>query len=539
MPAEPIHDRHRELDALLSELLDARNPAALAKLDALLKDNPALQDEYTRYVSMHSLLNVEWNSLGAPLESLCESEASKLLPAFQNAGGAHPRQRTRPHRTGWAQHGAESPLSRWARGFLGLVRFPVRAPSPVAVATVILGALAAGAMGGAIVAYSFDRVWWNRPDTDYTPEQIAAAEHWLEAKRSEQGNLLGHFPPASAGLWTEVKPKFTPANFHQGKLVAGEVDLQPFNGVEGRGYLVALPPGHGIELLVDVESVKENALIVKRVTPEGRLSGHSLSFNSHDVVKRPRSSWRVGRIGYWVDFNEYDQTRYYLLCAVTKGPNLADGGKWAYSRFKPLTVCRDLMFLGWDDGAVYGIPEEPGKVFEADNDFNDVSAIVRMRRPEDIDLSAKPQVITTPKIDAAALSTQAPPDSYTLHIEPKQSVLLQVTCPSDDPCGLDIIGPSGTERWWRYEGSNGDETFGLYSIDNRTDEPIDLSFVGRPLGNAKSDRAPEAEAIAPLAHSVRASDTDYCEIGYESQAVIERGDRTNYNKIRVRVYWVK
>ncbi|QDV73867.1 hypothetical protein [Botrimarina mediterranea] len=529
-----------ELDALLSELLDARDPSALDKLDALLRDNPGLQDEYIKYLSLHSLLNVEWNSLGAPLESLCESEASKLLPSFQGTGaGTHLRNRLSQSRRGRSRQDAETAVTALARKLLRLIWFPVRAPSPVAVAAVILGALGAAAMGGAIVAYSLDRVWWSRPDTDYTQEQIDAAERWLEAKRSEQGNLLGHFPATSAGLWTEVKPRITPANFHDGRLVPGEVDLQPFNGAAGKGYLVALPPGHGIELLVDVESVKENALIVKRVTADGALTGHSLSFNNHDVVTRPRSSWRVGRIGYWVDFNEYDQTRYYLLCGVSKGPNFADGGKWAYSDFKPLTVSRDLMFLGWDDGAIYGIPGAPDKVFEADSDFNDVSVILRLRRPEDIELSGKSQVVATPEREVRAIKAPMPADSYTLQVEPRQSILIQVSCPSGEPCRLDILCANRAERWWRYEESKGEEKFGLYSIDNRSDEPLDLSFIGRPLDGDQSTGSTDTGESAPLVHEVRASDADYCEIGYESPDVAASDERASYDKIRVRVHWIK
>jgi hypothetical protein len=545
MSTIPNPDSRGELDSLLSELLDARDAGAIGRLEALLKDNPVLQDEYIRYVSMHSLLNVEWNSLGAPLESLCASEASKLLPALQNASGAHLRSRT-PLRNRSPQNrksgqlrGAESLLSSLARTLLRLVWLPVRAPSPVAIAAVIIGALGAGAMGGAIVAYSLDRVWWSRPDTNYTPDQIEAAKRWQDAKRAEQGNLLGQFPIASAGLWTDVKPKLTSSNYNQGRLVPGEVDLQPFNGAAGKGYLVALPPGHGIELLVDVESVKENALIVKRVNADGTLSGHSLSFNNHEVPTRPRSEWRVGRIGYWVDFNEYDQTRYYLLCGVSKGPNFADGGDWAYSQMRPLKVSRDLMFLGWDDGAIFGIPGKSDLVFEADSDFNDVSAILRIRRPEDIELSRKPQVVTTPKIDAAVPSTPVPPKSYTLHVEPRQSVLIQVTCPSGEPCELDILCANRAQRWWRYDGSEGKEALGLYSIDNRTDEPLDLSFIGRPLSGGKSNEPVAEEARTPLVHQVRATDADYCEIGYESPAVVESGEETDYDKIRIRVHWIQ
>jgi hypothetical protein len=540
MSTNPNPDSRGELDSLLSELLDARNAGAIGKLEALLKDNPVLQDEYIRYVSMHSLLNVEWNSLGAPLESLCASEASKLLPAFPKAGaGTHLRQRSSLGNSVRTPHIPESPLSKLARNLLRLVWFPVRAPSPVAIASVILAALAAGAMGGAIVAYSLDRVWWSHKGADYTAEQVDAAERWLKAKRNEQGAPLGHFPAASAGLWTEVRPRIDSSRFKDGLLVPGVVDLEPFNGAAGKGYLVALPPGHGIELLVDVESVKENALIVKRVTADGALSGHSLSFNNHDVEARPRSSGRVGRIGYWVDFNEYDQTRYYLLCGVSKGHSFTDGGKWAYSQFKPLTVNRDLMFLGWDDGAVYGVPGSPDQIIEADSDFNDLSVILRIRRPEDIELSGKQQVITAPERDAAVASTQVPSESYTLQVEPMQSVLIQVSCPSGQPYGLDIYCANRSERWWRYEGTKGEETFGLYSIDNRTDEPLALSFVGRPLGDGKSEDTDAGIASAPLVHEVRASDADYSEIGFESPAVVEKGEGANYDKVRVWVHWIK
>lgn len=178
-------------------------------------------------------------------------------------------------------------------------------------------------------------------------------------------------------------------------------------------------------------------------------------------------------------------------------------------------------------------------VFEADSDFNDVSAILRIRRPEDIELSDKPQVVTTPKIDAAVLSTPIPPNSYTLQVEPRQSVLIQVTCPGGEPCELDMLCANRAERWWRYDGSEGKEALGLYSIDNRTDEPLNLSFIGRPLSGGESKDAAADKATTPLVHQVRATDADYCEIGYESATVVESGEQTDYDKIRIRVHWIQ
>lgn len=545
MSANPNTEGRSELDSLLSELLDAGDPDALRRLDGLLKDNPVLQDEYVKYLSMHSLLNVEWNCLGAPLESLCEADALRFLPSLRMSSAQARRQRAE---TGWAASDAESPLSALARGLLRLVWFPVRAPSPLAVATVMLAALAAGAMGGVIVAYSLDRVWWRHAGADYTPQQVDAAERWLEAKRDEQGARLGHLPLASAGPWTDVKPRITASSFKNGRLVPGEIDLQPFNGAAGKGYLVALPPGHGIELLVDVESVKENALVIKRVTADGELTGHSLSFNSHDVNTQPRSSWRAGRIGYWVDFNEYDQTRYYLLCGVSKEANLTHGGKWSYSAFKPLTVSRDLMFLGWDDAAVYGTPDSSDMVFEADNDFNDVSVILHIRRPEDPDLTGKSQVLTTPERRADAVASPLPPNSYTLHVQPGQSVLVQVTCPGSGSYTLDVIDANRSERWWRHEDKGDEETFGLYSVNNRTAESLDLRFVVRQT-DADADEAtengdpsgvePAGGASKHLVHKVHARDADYCEVGFDTVEVVESDAAPQYDKVRVRLHSVQ
>lgn len=501
-----------DFERLLPRIIDDGDREAIAELDALLKDNPPLQDEYVRYMSVHFLLNVEINPLGTPLESLCDApspvNASQIARLMQSDAALQ----------GNAEGGDASDSEP---RFLCL---PSRIPFMASAAAMLLALVTAVAAGAAFATYTIQGGFWREPGRRYSAEEIAAAEEWLTQKRIEQGNRFGLLSSGPGGPWADIRPLIEESN---DRIEQGRIALRPLNGSEGGGFLLELPPGHGLEVMVYAESVKENSLVIKRVSATGVPTGHAHAFSTRDLPPHgdsPFGPWQVGRIGYWADFNEYDEPRYYLLCGVSSDTSGGAPGAWAYGSCQPLHVGPDLLCLGWDDGgmAEHPSPEEASSTF--DNDHDDISAIIRIRRPEDLTLANLQRVATAPKRDENSEAIESWEEGLRLSIAPQESVVIQVGAQDDAYCKL-CIGEEGDRTpWWTYNAGAGAAESKLYSINNRTIETLNLRVVASLDG---------AESCLP--YQVCIEQKEYSEVGFDEEP--DGLNSCDTKRVRVRCYW--
>lgn len=344
------------------------------------------------------------------------------------------------------------------------------------------------------VTFNHDGRWfWNIRPSDGSNLSQPMAESGVESPFAP-----GTLQPLTASILTPVirvswsGPQFaselnaTPmiASIHEGVI--------PFTSSFGRpaqGYLVCLRPGLLMDLIVTADAEGENALAVIEIDGSGKPTGRRFSF-SNSAEENPGSGnadskyavrTKKGRLGIWTERNDGSAARYYLFTSVHKLLNRSADDSWHVSRLLPFVESANLIHVGWDDSGMLSSGElDP--IHIPDNDFDDVSATIRIRTPvASLTASAVQALSKTATYDAAPVPLPAnDTDRYPITVAPGQSAIVKVSSRTGAPVEVGLFErETGKLRWrCRQELNSDSPTLGICALQNDSPRPRDFLIVG-------------------------------------------------------------
>ena len=337
-----------QLERLLSELADEGASRELVeKIEALLIDQPELQDHYWSWMDVHVALGVERTAI------LGESETISQLSYLPEAGTGAESFATQPIEP------RQQALSRkWF--------------TPAILVAACLG-LSFWALPGS---------FWEHSPTTLSPDSASVAiEGTWRIPKITRVSWEGPFFAGPEHADNSASPKR-----------AGLVSLGIVDGLSANGYVLQLEPGASAELLMAADAYAENNLTVTELKPDGTPVLRNVSFNNFGAGVLPtndarsKGTRRYGLIGTWTVFNDSDRPKHYLINGIHKvddpdSPNFNSDSEFLLSDMVVLLEESDLVLIGWDDGGVDPNNEING--VDSDGDYDDITVVIRITEGSD------------------------------------------------------------------------------------------------------------------------------------------------------------
>ncbi|MCA9259878.1 MAG: hypothetical protein KDA61_11790 [Planctomycetales bacterium] len=318
-------------------------------------------------------------------------------------------------------------------------------------------------------------------DGDTAPPADFDAQLADSPMRLQNPEMIGMLHRVTNTAWDGSSLRSGRRNFSaSGRIFQGAAQLPRFNGQLAGGYVVALPPGASLDLMVDADSDGENALAVMQVDQEGNPTGELISFsNQANATPSALLGGRVyGRLGNWSEHNESDETRYYMLAGMHKRSVTVVDQPWFVTNCAVLIDLPDLLHIGWDDSG--WLPPDADFTPKPDNDFNDVSATIRIKLPTD-DPSRRQAVRSYPMPEyREALPEWGVDEShFTFEVPPGMGVIIGVSSEARYPNAVSIVERKVNRVWWRRDNSQRkDRELATCLIENRGDSTLEFCLVG-------------------------------------------------------------
>ncbi|HEY2759492.1 MAG TPA: hypothetical protein VGI75_02075 [Pirellulales bacterium] len=269
----------------------------------------------------------------------------------------------------------------------------------------------------------------------------------------------------------------------------GVISFTSSFGRPAQGYVVCLRPGALMDLIVTADAEGENALAAIEIDGSGKPTGRRISFSNSaeegSATGKSDGKYAVrtkkGRLGIWTDRNDGPTPRYYLFTGVHKLLNRSADDSWHVSRLQPFVESENLIHVGWDDsGMPFAGKQDAAQV--PDNDFDDVSATIRIRMPSSPAPNSDVQVLSkNRKYEVSGLSLPSQDaERYLLTLNPGQSAIVKVSSRSGAPVDVGVFGKETGELRWRcrQEPNSDSPTLGICAIKNDSPRVKEFFVVG-------------------------------------------------------------
>lgn len=438
----------RRLERLVSSLCDeGATRERLTELEALLLDRPDLQDEYARLMRVDFMLSHEFK-----LSRVTSNENKRSLHGVLSAedGAAY--------QVG-ARHANEVSVTT---GVGCPKRGALLATQATRIAATLLFATAAS-VALWFVAQSSER----RIDLRHADLQVAFGEDGIVIRdfevlsRLEQLNRTKQLASVTLPLLTACDAAESSAK-NLVTLCSGAAWMDYSPDHRERGYLLSLPPGVRMDVLIDANASCHNSLSVVELKDAGRMTGRTLSFTNQVEGATKSLEYFADTIGEFSELNDGSDKRFYLITGTHKLIDENDKAHWRASDFRVHFEQSDTLVLGWDDSGYRG--EGPSAVADppagaestiaskADRDFDDMRAVFRFSgpgiHPPQRDLSFAPQ----PQAESA--SAELRDKAFFLDVRPGEEALLLLSSHASLNNQLQVIDAETRQLIWRHHSAD-------------------------------------------------------------------------------------
>lgn len=308
-------------------------------------------------------------------------------------------------------------------------------------------------------------------------------------------------------------------------------------GRPAEGYMVSLQPGALLDVVVAGDAEGENALAVIEFDAYGRPTGQRVSFSNSavedDATRAAEAKFspmtKKGRLGVWTERNDGATPRFYLFTGVHKLLNRSSDDSWHVSKLTAFIDEPGLLHLGWDDSGM-PTPGDKNLVQHPDNDFDDVTATIRIKSPGAAARLSKSELNVYSRVSLDRVEASQQPvtetERYAFSVAPGQVAVVKVCSRSGAPVEVAIRETaSGKVRWRCSKEKATSPNLGICAIENHSARPRDFYLVGR---KNHSD-APVTDAATALKCSVLFEQEQFVTVGFDD------GDQlaTDFYKVRV------
>ena len=488
---------------LVAAVLGAATATQIARLNALLRSDTQLRHEAARFLEEEAVLRREFTML----DRVVDFHKLPLKPAGNVAGP--PPQGMVCRGTVWQQ---------------------LRQRLFLAVALLLSLSIAVLALKQATPT----------SDSEFASDTHAAALPLGDGMELAAANQ--HPLPIAASILTPVThvswsgPQFAtwPASDPPtAKIREGVVSFTSAFGRPAKGYVLCLPPGALLDVVAAGDAEGENALAVIEFDAYGRPTGQRVSF-SNSAGEGPVNSpldpqvspmTKKGRLGVCTQRNDGTSPRYYLFTGVHKLLNRSADDSWHVSKLAAFVEEPGLLHLGWDDSGMPA-PGDCDLVQHPDNDFDDVTATIRLTDPAQASLRTSAiRFYSKSAVEPLSTEPSAVSDRYQFSVAPGQVAIVKVCSRSGAPVELSVVEKdSGRLRWQCIKKDATSPNLGVCAIENRTSQPQTYCLVGRKL---QPENAANSGAV--LKHSVLFEQEQFVTVGFDD------GDQlaTDFYKVRV------
>jgi hypothetical protein len=274
---------------------------------------------------------------------------------------------------------------------------------------------------------------------------------------------------------------------HPSRLYEGVIQFKSLRDRPAECYMVHLPPGALLDLVVTADAEGENSLAVIEFDSDGTPTGPRITFsNSLAEVAQPARNdasvgarTRFGPIGTWVERNNSSRSKYYCFVSVHKLLNRSEDDSWHESRLSVQLEGPDLAHIGWDDSGMAHL-DQPGETQVPDLDFDDLSAAIRIYQPGWESVSRLPEVRILPGPPEARVQEFSSDATVPVSVGVREAVFINVTNRFRTPATIALVEKSTGQVWWSYAASSGSPSSGgVCALENTTSNEREFVIVGR------------------------------------------------------------
>jgi hypothetical protein len=420
-----------EIERLLSQIADeGATRESLDQLQALLLDRPDLQDHYARVMGLHTLLKFEFDLSAQRFSPITDVRDAVIV------GGQRRSARRRVGR-------------------------PWMAISAV-IAASIAGMLTAG--------------YWLRDWTSAATPIAIRDERYLAAAKIETLALLSDLTHISLSDVTLPARSAVDVGL---TLCSGAVWMERGVGLSERGYMVEVPPGATILVAVDADAGVHNALAVVELDASGRPTGSVMSFKNDKKVGHARVLVGGDLIADWSERNNSPDAKYYLFTGTHK-PQKSTDRRWHLSDYAVLLSTADMTYLGWDDSGYAAVANPSGGDYYADKDFDDISAIIQIRRADTHGRKNSGITYAPPRLTESTATNRAYDSTCAFTVPPGEKALIKVSSSAGWHNEVEIVDRKSMEVIWRQHFVKAVSDYkGAHLIENNSEEVREYFVTSR------------------------------------------------------------
>ena len=459
--------KRSELERLFSASADeGASLEQIEELEALLIDQPELQDHFLKMVAVHVLLDSE-------VRKNDQKEAIQPNSVSQESDtccGLPPNQEPVPSSVVVGSRQRESRRAVW---------------QAMAVA--------------ASLAFVF---WCGRMTGDHdstvanTQVPISIQDHrvqqgGLAIQNSDSLRLLGELT-RDTGVTSVLLPHRNLASQSQITLCSGRAWYERPSRKKEQGYLVSLRPGERLDAYIDTDAMGRNSLSIAEIDASGYLTGKTMQFNNLPSGVTKVQTARAGAVGELSEYNDTPYTKYYLFAGSHMLYDDEEQEFWRQSIFEVQLDRNGLLVLGWDDSGYFGLVKEDGEESPPDRDYNDIRAMLRISAPD-----YQGEGITYyPGGFEPKEYLEGETEGFAFELGSQEQAVLAVYSDAKWQNAMRVIDTDTGQVIWSDDGPpatdgvRSDRDRGVYLIENGTDSPHHYLIQGRHRPGNKGPDAP-------------------------------------------------
>ena len=508
-----LHEKET-LERLVSVLcddlssLEAAPPELVQELESLLINRPDLQDEYFRLTGIDFMLRHELQ--------LCSTAA--------HGGSASPEAVLQAEQASLAGDSG-STLGRLVPDYRDSARDSARGLSR---RTRLLGAAAllatAASVAFWILPLAFDA---NNPSVDafqnVGEEQGMVIKDFRVLDQLKQLNRTDSL--ASITLPLDVSSGSSPVT-----LCSGSAWMDFAQDARERGYLLSLPPGVKMDVLIDANASCHNSISVVELGSAGQMTGQTLSFTNLVETGQDSLANYPDNVGQFTAYNDSDVAKHYLITGTYKLLEDSGSAHWRTSDFRVHFSNSEFLVIGWDDCGYSEVARIAAQGPDSDQDFDDIRAMFHFTGPGVKKADSPPAMEPEPIEDSALAEVGA--QDYLLDVRPGEMALLLLSSDAYRANSLQIVDSANDQIVWRYESSQprwfstADKT--VYLIRNKTETVQRFALQGR----FKEGEFSEWQASP---HKILIENERNLVVGFEDNLASEK--KADWNDLRVDIHY--